>query len=54
MKDEPSFGQDLRQIAQQIINMQNQASTSLHQQNYNYGHNQIIISNSRDIVIGGS
>lgn len=50
-----AFDQEIKQMAQQIINIQNQSSTTLNQQNLNYGRDQNIINQPQgDIRIGGS
>ena len=55
MDEEPAFADELRQMAQNIINIQNQNTTTLHQQNTNYGRDQNIINQPQgDIRIGGS
>ena len=55
MEEEPDFARDLCQMAQQIINIQNQNTTTLQQQNSNYGRDQNIINQPHgDIRIGGS
>jgi len=55
MDKEPAFASDLKQMAQQIINIQNQSSTTNTQQNNNYGRDQNIINQPQgDINIGGS
>jgi len=55
MDEEPAFASDLKQMAQQIINIQNQSSTTNTQQNNNYGRDQNIINQPQgDINIGGS
>lgn len=51
---EPEFATQIRQVAQQIINIQNQTTTTLTQQNINYGRDQNIINQPQgDIRIGG-
>ncbi len=55
METEPVLAQDLRQLAQQIINIQKQSTTTLNQQNNNYGRDQNIINQPQgDFTIGGS
>lgn len=52
---EPEFANQVRQVAQQIINIQNQNTTTLSQQNINYGRDQNVINQPQgDIRIGGS
>lgn len=54
MDEDPEFAGQLRQTAQQIINIQNQNTNTLNQQNNNYGRDQIVINNpSGDLSIGG-
>lgn len=54
MTDDSAFASDIRQVAQQIINIQNQNTTTLNQQNLNYGRDQNIINQPQgDIRIGG-
>jgi hypothetical protein len=53
MSFEPEFASQIRQLAQQIINIQN--TTTTNQQNINYGRDQNIINQPQgDIRIGGS
>lgn len=55
MTEDPAFATEIRQMAQQIINIQNQSTTTLNQQNLNYGRDQNIINQPQgDIRIGGS
>jgi hypothetical protein len=55
MVEDPAFAEELQQAAQQIINIQNQSSTTLNQQNLNYGRDQTIINQPQgDLRIGGS
>jgi cytochrome c551/c552 len=55
MDEDETFATEIRQIAQQIINIQNQNTTTLNQQNLNYGRDQNIINQPQgDIRIGGS
>lgn len=55
MTEDPAFATEIRQMAQQIINIQNQNTTTLNQQNLNYGRDQNIINQPQgDIRIGGS
>ncbi|NJR66867.1 MAG: hypothetical protein HC772_18675 [Leptolyngbyaceae cyanobacterium CRU_2_3] len=54
MEEDAAFATEIRQIAQQIINIQNQSTTTLTQQNLNYGRDQNIINQPQgDIKIGG-
>jgi hypothetical protein len=53
MADDETFATEVRQIAHQIINVQNQST--FNQQNINYGRDQNIINQPQgDIKIGGS
>jgi ElaB/YqjD/DUF883 family membrane-anchored ribosome-binding protein len=55
MTEDPAFATEVRQLAQQIVNIQNQTNTSLNQQNINYGRDQNVINQpTGDIKIGGS
>lgn len=55
MVEDPTFAGELQQTAQQIIHIQSQSSTTLNQQNLNYGRDQNIINQPQgDIRIGGS
>lgn len=55
MDEDETFATEIRQMAQQIINIQNQNTTTLNQQNLNYGRDQNIINQPQgDIRIGGS
>ncbi|NJO78782.1 MAG: hypothetical protein HC827_09790 [Cyanobacteria bacterium RM1_2_2] len=55
MDEDKTFATEIRQMAQQIINIQNQNTTTLNQQNLNYGRDQNIINQPQgDIRIGGS
>jgi hypothetical protein len=55
MTEDEVFASEIRQVAQQIINIQNQNTTTLNQQNINYGRDQNIINQPQgDIRIGGS
>ncbi len=55
MDEDKTFATEIRQMAQQIINIQNQNTTTLNQQNLNYGRDQNIINQPQgDIKIGGS
>ncbi|MBW4443554.1 MAG: hypothetical protein KME10_20425 [Plectolyngbya sp. WJT66-NPBG17] len=55
MQKDDAFAAEIRQIAQQIINYQNQSLTTLKQQNNNYGRDQNIINQPQgNIKIGGS
>jgi hypothetical protein len=54
MDEEQEFADEVRQMAHQIINIQNQSSTQIGQQNNNYGRDQIVINNPSKIDrIGG-
>jgi CHASE3 domain sensor protein len=55
MDEEQGFADEVRQMAHQIINIQNQSTTQIGQQNANYGRDQNIINQPQgDIRIGGS
>jgi hypothetical protein len=55
MDEEQGFADEVRQMAHQIINIQNQSTTQIRQQNTNYGRDQNIINQPQgDIRIGGS
>jgi small-conductance mechanosensitive channel len=55
MTEDPAFATEIQQMAQQILNIQNQNTTTLNQQNLNYGRDQNIINQPQgDIRIGGS
>jgi len=55
MVEDPTFAGELQQTAQQIINIQNQSSTTLNQQFNNFGRDQITFNQPQgDIHIGGS
>jgi small-conductance mechanosensitive channel len=55
MAEDAAFADELRQVAQQIINIQNQNTTTLNQQNTNYGRDQNIFNQpTGDIHIGRS
>jgi CHASE3 domain sensor protein len=55
MDEEQGFADEVRQMAHQIINIQNQSTTQIGQQNTNYGRDQIVINNPGNIDrIGGS
>ncbi len=55
MQKDSAFATEVRQLAQQIINSQNQSQTTLKQQNNNYGRDQNIINQPQgNIRIGGS
>ena len=55
MLEEPQFGDEVRQMAQQIINIQNQSSTQVGRQYNNYGRDQINIERVEKIEqLGGS
>lgn len=55
MQEDVAFASEIRQIAEKIINIQNQSTTTLNQQNFNYGRDQNIINQPQgDIRIGGS
>jgi hypothetical protein len=55
MDEEQGFADEVRQMAQQIINIQNQSTTQIGQQNINQGRDQIVINNPGNIDrIGGS
>lgn len=55
MLEDEAFASEIRQVAQQIVNIQNQNTTTLNQQNINYGRDQNIINQPQgDIRIGGS
>jgi CHASE3 domain sensor protein len=55
MDEEQGFADEVRQMAQQIINIQNQSSTQIGQQNINYGRDQINIGQIDKIDrLGGS
>jgi hypothetical protein len=55
MVEDKAFATEIRQLAQQIINIQNQNTTTLNQQNINYGRNQNIFNQTQgDIRIGDS
>lgn len=55
MRKDKAFAAEIRQIAQQIINCQNQSSTTLKQQNNNYGRDQNIVNQPQgNIKVGGS
>lgn len=55
MTEDPVFATEIQQMAQQILNIQNQNTTMLNQQNLNYGRDQNIINQLQgDIRIGGS
>ncbi|MBE9014309.1 hypothetical protein IQ250_29390 [Pseudanabaenaceae cyanobacterium LEGE 13415] len=55
MQKDSAFASEIRQMAQQIINYQNQTQTALKQQNNNYGRDQNIINQPQgNIKIGGS
>ena len=55
MQADPQFAAEVRQVAQQILNIQNQSNTSLNQQNINYGRDQNIFNQPQgDIRIGGN
>jgi hypothetical protein len=54
MDEEQGFADEVRRIANQIINVQNQSTTQIGQQNTNYGRDQIVINNPGKIDrIGG-
>ncbi|MGB7413178.1 MAG: hypothetical protein WA902_03135 [Thermosynechococcaceae cyanobacterium] len=44
MNEEPMFADEVKQITQQIINIQNQSNVTLQQQNNNYGRDQNIFN----------
>jgi hypothetical protein len=53
MKADQMFADDVQQLAQQIVNIQNQSQSQ--QNNANYGRDQIIINQpTGDLKIGGS
>jgi hypothetical protein len=53
MKADQTFADDVQQLAQQIVNIQNQSQSQ--QNNANYGRDQIIINQpTGDLKIGGS
>jgi hypothetical protein len=53
VKDE-QFANEIRQIVQQIFNIQNQSSTTLNQQNINHGRDQFIVNQPQgNINLGG-
>jgi hypothetical protein len=55
MDEEQVFAEEVRQMSQQIINIQNQSTTQVGQQNTNYGRDQNIINQPQgDIRIGGA
>lgn len=55
MEEVPAFADELKQMAQQIMNIQNQNTTTLNQQNNNYGGNPINVNQLHgDIRTGGS
>ncbi len=55
MAEDAAFTSEIRQLAQQIVKIQNQNTTTLNQQNLNYGRDQNIINQPQgDIRIGGS
>jgi hypothetical protein len=55
IKKDKVFAAELQQAAQKIMNLQNQSSTLLKQQNINRGRDQNIINQPQgDIKIGGS
>jgi hypothetical protein len=55
MDEEQGFAEEVQQMAHQIINIPNQSTTQIGQQNTNYGRDQIVINNPGNIDrIGGS
>lgn len=55
MQKDSVFASEIREMAQQIINYQNQTHTALKQQNNNYGRDQNIINQPQgNLKIGGS
>jgi hypothetical protein len=55
MDEEQGFAEEVQQMAHQIINIQNQSTTQIGQQNTNYGRDQNIINQPQgDIRIGGT
>ena len=55
MVEEQGFADEVRQMAQQIINIQNQSTTQIGQQNINQGRDQINIERVEKIErLGGS
>ena len=55
MVEEQGFADEVRQMAQQIINVQNQSTTQIGQQNINQGRDQFIINQPGNIErLGGS
>lgn len=55
MQKDSAFASEIRQIAQHIVNYQNETHTALKQQNNNYGRDQNIINQPQgNIKIGGS
>ena len=55
MAEDPAFATEIRQIAQEIVSIQNQSNTTLNQQNLNYGRDQNVTNQpTGDIKIGGS
>jgi phosphoribosylformylglycinamidine (FGAM) synthase PurS component len=55
MDEEQVFAEEVRQMAHQIINIQNQSTMQIEQQNINYGRDQNIINQPQgDIRIGGA
>jgi hypothetical protein len=55
MDEEQGFADEVRQMAQQIINIQNQSTTQIGQQNINQGRDQFIINQLGNIErLGGS
>lgn len=55
MDQEPMFADEVKQLAQQIINIQHQNNVTLQQQNNNYGRDLNVINQPQgDIRIGGN
>jgi hypothetical protein len=51
MDEEEGFADEVRQIAHQIINIQNQSTTQIKQQNINYGRDQFVINQPGNVEI---
>jgi phosphoribosylformylglycinamidine (FGAM) synthase PurS component len=55
MDEEQEFAEEVRQMAHQIINIQNQSTTQIEQQNINQGRDQFVINQPGTIErLGGS
>jgi len=54
LDEDAAFATEVRQIAQQIINIQNESTVNLEQKNINKGRDQFVINQPQgDLKLGG-